>query len=170
MSDRDDLDALFTAAGWISLSTESCDGLFCRRDSVVGILLAETPPDAAARAGGAQAELRERRNDRHNHYKDFYLVFIVRRFADDDLYDLERNIDDPHVCRKLLVERRDRTLADAIAELGLFLPLDSVSNRHASHAAPTESLSSEAWTLLRENGVAAIVNQLIDEEENAELS
>lgn len=170
MSDRDDLDALFIAAGWISLSTESCDGLYCRRESVVGILLAETPRDAAARAGGAQAELRERRNDRDNHHKDFYLVFVVRRFAADDLHNLERNIDDPYVCRKLLVERRDRTLGDAIAELGLFLPLDAVSNPRTLRAAPTESLSSEAWTLLRENGVAAIVKQLIDEEESAELS
>jgi hypothetical protein len=104
-----------------------CDAVYVRKDAVVGFIIAADSAAAHDRWAAAQAALDELRQSAEHRMKDFYLVFVVHALTKYRLQDLERLLDNPYVCRKLLVEIGDRSVKEALAELGLVLAIDTPS-------------------------------------------
>jgi hypothetical protein len=51
---------------------------------------------------------------------DLYLVLVVPEVDEKSLHAVSRVIGDTHVCRKILLERRDRSPADVLSDLPFF--------------------------------------------------
>jgi hypothetical protein len=118
-----------TLASWTRAANTppDCDAIYVRQDAVVGFIIADDSAVAHDRWAAAQSALDELRQRPEHRMKDFYLVFIVHALTEPHQQDLERLLDNPYVCRKLLVEIGDRSVKEALAELGMVLAIDTPS-------------------------------------------
>jgi hypothetical protein len=87
----------------------------------VGVFLAQTAEDAVKNWLDLQAVLAKVRTQRpRGRLKDWYLVFIVPEVKDEDGPGIQDIINDTHVCRKIVLERKERPVPEVLSEIPLF--------------------------------------------------
>ena len=124
---RDELRATFEDAGWQEQSiellqnVESFDGLFSGSFAICAIVSSQSSSQAIENwedIQGALAELRG--NGTLAKSKDLYILFIVETVDENALSDLQKILDNPRVCRKICLERRERTIAETLDDVPFF--------------------------------------------------
>lgn len=115
-------------AGWkeeaveLPRNVESFDGLFSGSFAICAIVSSQSSEQAIkfwADIQGTLAELRV--NGTIAKSKDLYLLFLVETVDESTLSDLQNILDDARVCRKICLERRNRTLAETLDDVPFFL-------------------------------------------------
>ena len=125
---RDDVRTTFEKAGWkehvveLLRNVEPFDGLFFGGFAICAIVSSQSSSQAImywADIQGALAELRGSGSLAKS--KDLYLLFLVEKVDESTLSKLQNILDDTHVCRKICLERRNRTLAETLDDVPFFL-------------------------------------------------
>ena len=118
----------FEKAGWkeqvveLLQNMEPFDGLFSGGFAICAIVSSQSSSQAIKYwpdVQGALAELRG--NGSLAKSKDLYLLFLVETIDESTLGDLQKILDEPRVCRKICLERRNRNLAETLDDVPFFL-------------------------------------------------
>lgn len=84
----------------------------------VGVFLAQAAEDALNNWPALQAAVAKERTLRpRGRLKDWYLVFIIPEVRIEDGVAIQDIINDTHVCRKIVLERKERPLAEVLGEI-----------------------------------------------------
>jgi hypothetical protein len=87
----------------------------------IGVFLAQTAEDAFNSWPDLQAAVANARTLRpRGRLKDWYLVFIVPEVRDEDGPGIQDIINDTHVCRKIVLEKKERPLPEVLSEIPFF--------------------------------------------------
>lgn len=100
-----------------------------------------------------------------NTKKDLYLIFIVPFIDSSQLATIETMINDTHVCRKICIEQKGRSLNEALNDCGFITTIHSVldsSERNLSNQASNQGLSEEILNDLRTRSEKTIFEKLLD--------
>ena len=124
---RDEVRTMFETAGWKELpaellrDVESFDGLYSGGFAICAIACSQSSSQAIKYWADIQSTLAELRgNNSLAKSKDLYILFIVEAVDESTLNDLQNILDDTRVCRKICLERRNRTLAETLDDLPFF--------------------------------------------------
>ena len=118
----------FQKAGW---TEEAVDlprrvdyfaGLFSGSFAICAVAISESSSQVIGCWADLQGALAELRSDGHlSKSKDLYLLFVVDAVDEGTLGDLQNVLDDTRVCRKICLERSNRTLSETLADVPFFL-------------------------------------------------
>jgi len=87
----------------------------------LGVFLAQDAKDALKNWPDLQSAVAKARTLRpRGRLKDWYLVFIIPEIKTADGSAIQDIINDTHVCRKIVLERKGRPLAEVISEIPFF--------------------------------------------------
>ena len=122
-SDSEEITYLFKKANWdeIPLSNEmekaSLNGIFFSGYAAVGVVIASSVSDVVTCWIDCQLQMSDLREKRAvGKSKDLYLIFIVSDIDVSALFDLQTIVNDTHVCRKICIERKGRTLEETLMD------------------------------------------------------
>lgn len=129
--DIEQVSEIFRAANWneIPLSEEMqqpcLNGVYVCDYAAVGVVVCSTVKDVLSRWADCQVQI----SDLRQHVavgldKDLYLTFIFPEIDTTALGALQSIINDTHVCRKICIERRERTLKEALMDTPFFKVVD----------------------------------------------
>lgn len=107
---------------WFELETSpEFDGLFSGGFATCAVVLSESASDVVRRWADFQGALAHLKAEKRlDELKDLYLVFIVERVDEASLGSVQRVLDDTRVCRKIILERGRRSLADTLDDIPFF--------------------------------------------------
>ena len=161
--DRNELGKLF--ADWSTVEAIRCDAAFTRPDAVIAFVFSENPAEAYGRWADAQAELSTFRQMEDHHLKDFFLVLVIESLTGAGVQEVERLLDNPYVCRKLLIELRGREMRDVVGELLPMTPIRDIGGGglSASFSFDVRGLSPAIVERLATDGVEKNVAALLEE-------
>ena len=97
--------------------------------------------------------------------KDLYLVFIVPHIDSSQLHSIEAIINDTHVCRKICIEQRERSIKEALNDCGLIATdLDVVKPKTLESIGQdgNQEISKEILNDLRTRSEKTIFEKLLD--------
>src|SRR5258707_295765 len=119
--ESEELTRLFASAGWAALPTKESlihlgfTGVYVSTYAAVGVLILPSSEKVVTHWTDYQeAMIQIRKEDSVGSEKDLYLLFIVQWIDANDASRLQEILDDTHVCRKLLIERKERALSEAL--------------------------------------------------------
>ena len=122
-SDAEQIAYLFKEADWdeIPLSNEMEEagftGIFVSGYAAVGVIIARSIIDVVNSWIDCQLQMSDlRENPAVGKSKDLYLIFIVSDIDVSALFDLQTIVNDTHVCRKICIERKGRTLEETLMD------------------------------------------------------
>jgi|GEM_PF-6469025 len=129
--DAQQVSEIFRSAGWkeISLSEEmekaGLDGVYVCDYAAVGLVISSTMNDVLQCWADCQVQISDlRKHEAVGLDKDLYLTFIFPEIDTTALDALQSIINDTHVCRKICIERRERTLKEALTDTPFFKVVD----------------------------------------------
>ena len=124
---KDEIQLAFEQAGWEEQSVElphkvdSLAGLFSGSFAICAVASSQSSDQVIEYWADLQGALAELISDGSlAKSKDLYLLFIVDTVEESTLGDLQNILDDTRVCRKICLERRDRSLAETLADVPFF--------------------------------------------------
>jgi hypothetical protein len=122
-SDSEEIAYLFKEANWdeFPLSNEmekgGLSGIFLSGYAAVGVVIANNTSDVVTCWIDCQLQMSDlRENQAVGKSKDLYLIFIVSDIDVSELFDLQTIVNDTHVCRKICIERKGRTLEETLMD------------------------------------------------------
>ncbi|MFH1975059.1 MAG: hypothetical protein ABIJ52_05800 [Pseudomonadota bacterium] len=123
---KDDIEQIahmFTMAEWkyVPLSHDmkksGLNGIFVCGYAAVGVVIVGGTSDVVSCWTDCQIQMSDlRKNKDIGIKKDLYLIFIVPDIEVSELKDLQTIINDTHVCRKICIERKGRSLEEALMD------------------------------------------------------
>ncbi len=122
-SDTEQIAYLFKEANWdeIPLSNEmkeaGLNGIFLSGYAAVGVAIASSVSGVVTCWIDCQLQMSDlRENQAVGKNKDLYLIFIISDIDVSALFDLQTIVNDTHVCRKICIERKGRTLEETLMD------------------------------------------------------
>ena len=122
-SDSKEITYLFKKANWdeIPLSNEmekaGLNCIFLSGYAAVGVAIASNVIDVVTCWIDCQLQMSDlRENQAVGKSKDLYLIFIISDIDVSALFDLQTIVNDTHVCRKICIERKGRTLEETLMD------------------------------------------------------
>lgn len=124
---EDEIRVAFEQAGWEKQSVElphkveSFAGLFSGSFAICAVASSQSSDQVVetwADLQGALAELKS--GGLLAKSKDLYLLFVVDSVEESTLGALQNILDDTRVCRKICLERRNRNIAETLADVPFF--------------------------------------------------
>lgn len=145
-ADTEEITRLFVSMGWTSLPLRESlinsrfSGVYVSGYAAIGVLLLSNSEEVITGWTDYQETmLHIRKQETVGSEKDLYLLLIVPKIDPNDASQLQPILDDTHVCRKILLERKDRSLIETLAD-SPFLGLNVTDNKTV---AETRSLAEE---------------------------
>ena len=124
---RDKLRMCFEEAGWEARPEELLTdikyfgGLFSGGFAICAVAICPSSDHAIECWSSLQGALTDLKvKGSIDKSKDLYLLFVVDLVNDDSLGKLHKILDDTRVCRKIVLNRRNRTLADTLDDVPFF--------------------------------------------------
>lgn len=114
----------FSRNGWASIALDAVprfDGIFHGGFATCAVVLANESSRVVgdwADFQGALAQLRTA--GRLDRQKDVYLVFVVDKIETSALGGIQQALDDTRVCRKIVLERKGRSIGDTLNDIPFF--------------------------------------------------
>lgn len=129
--DTEQASEIFRAANWkeCPLSDEMKQagliGIYVCDYAAVGLVISSTVTDVLSHWADCQVHMADiRQNPAVGSNKDLYLTFIFPEIDTAALEALQSVINDTHVCRKICIEQRERSLKEALMDTPFFKGLD----------------------------------------------
>lgn len=120
------LEIVLKSTGWtkVQLTSEAekigLTTMFEAVYAIAGICLAPTVKEVVECWADCQSYMQDFKNtDSEKSRKDLYLILIVPTISPDELSKIEQIINDTHICRKICIELRGRSLLEALSDCGL---------------------------------------------------
>lgn len=122
-NDADQIALAFKEAEWeeVPLSHDmeeaGLNGIFVSGYAAVGVVIAGSTSDVVSCWTDCQLQMSDlRENKTVGMEKDLYLIFIVLDIDVSELSGLQTIVNDTHVCRKICIERKGRTLEETLMD------------------------------------------------------
>ena len=120
---KEEISSVFKKAEWkeITLSHDmekaGLNGIFVSGYAAVGVVIAGSTSDVVSCWTDCQLQMSDlRENKAVGMEKDLYLIFIVLDIDVSELSGLQTIVNDTHVCRKICIERKGRTLEETLMD------------------------------------------------------
>ena len=150
--DAEQIAPVFKEAEWdeVSLSHDmekaGLNGIFVCGYAAVGVVIAGSASDVVSCWTNCQLQMSDlRENKAVGMKKDLYLIFIVPDIDVSGLSGLQTIANDTHVCRKICIERKGRTLEEAL--------MDTPFLKVVGQAKETDTKAPDAAVVLSEHGM-----------------
>lgn len=166
-----ELQEAFLAAGWTegnlkSDQVELFDGLFFGTYAICAVALAPSVEQILGCWSSLQGRLAELKvqNEQFRH-KDIYLLLVVETVNDELIGELQRILDDTRVCRKICLEKRQRSITETLQDVPFF---PTPGTLRASEVPQDEMLENEIAlrddirTDLEKRGAERILDKLLN--------
>ena len=106
------------------------------------------------------AEMRS--SEQVDRVRDLYLVFVLPEIPDGRVSDLQLIANDSYVCRKIVLEQRDRSLSEVVAELPIFCPPSKANDaRSIDRAAEDLGVPGEILNDLARRSPSVVLDRLL---------
>lgn len=176
-SDVEKIEYLFKEANWeeIPLSSEmkeaGLSGVFYSGYAAVGVVIKSSGYEVITSWTDCQLQMSDlRENKLIGKNKDLYLIFIVSEIDLPEFSDLHIVVNDTHVCRKICIERKGRTVEETLMDTP-FLKLvnqdekiDSQASNVAIELSRKYGMSNLLLNDLSTRSAAAILDKLLSGE------
>lgn len=120
---KEEISSVFKKAEWdeVPLSHDmekaGLNGIFVSGYAAVGVVIAGSTSDVVSCWTDCQLQMSDlRENKAVGMEKDLYLIFIVLDIDVSELSGLQTIVNDTHVCRKICIERKGRTLEETLMD------------------------------------------------------
>lgn len=173
MSDsKAELRRAFLDAGWDALDSNNepedpaFHGLFVGGFATCAVVLAEGVSAVARNWRDMQGVLVQLRSERMvDPAKDLYLIFVVEQIENEMIDELQPVLDDNRVCRKICVERRGRSVREALEDISFFPTPATVASeepKFPENDSVVEELPPKVRVDLERRAPEQIVERLLD--------
>ena len=157
-----DVRRAFRADRWKEITNHvpGCTAAFLSSDMLVGVLATASVPDAAIEYPAVQQALKEARVGLQRPV-DAYLLIVVPSVSDEDYPSVRKALDDPLICRKIVVELGTAEPSTALLrQFPLLADMPEEPPQQPQEVAVVEPGSDEL-DLLDRNSPENVVNELM---------